>query len=876
MDSSAPIQPEPWLAHAGWMRTLARRLLADPADVDDVVQDASIAAWRQTESMAPQPRALEPWLARVVRNLARSRQRSRERRDAHEGARSPLAALPTAEQILERLDLQRILVEEVRALEEPLRSTIVLRFFEERTSASIAEASGIPEGTVRWRVKRALAELRARLDRRLGGRDVWSAMLLPIALFPALPGPGAASTARGPGTDLMPTQGALLATGTQGVLLMSAIAKIAAAAGLLTAVGAVWWSFQEPAPEAHPNPEIARAEPAAKLVETPLVGEAIPAGTRELSASHGVEPIAAAPAAVVNPPDFPAPFPPARVVARFVDAAGGAWPDVRFESRDSSLATTSSADGRAELEIPWTWPAEEELVPASFVARRAGAAIKTLHASLSPGATTDLGDVLLGPGARILGRVVDVSGVLESGPAIVGLCAVEIPADDPGRLARQGSEAFDPVVSTMTEPGGNFVLEGVAAGRWRLWANAEGARFAWTEPFDVLEGRDTSGIEIPLPALFVEDRIGGIVLDPKGAPFPGADLTFAYSSGHESGSYTGSSDEQGRFEFLIQLEALYSILARDPLDRFDTALASGVRPGSLDLVIRLGEKSFLDVRVKSPEDLPVEEASFEVLMRTDGASIGEGSKVKTSAPGAYLLPTPPMRFELSVSAPGFRPRTIDSLDPASLAQPLVIVLEPARRLRGRVVFEGEPVSNARVLLRERLRGSSVHWNGFECLVEPEVLSEVDCDAAGRFEIPCEVDSEVVLRAIAPGLAPGELEPLDPTRTHEDLRIELTRGGALEGRVIVTEGHSAEGSIVGINRGDLAPRTMRVGPDGRFRFEGLTPGSWQVLARDEELEPGGVTISRNTDDGSTEPPEIRWSCEVQAGRTTVYDLDLRER
>jgi hypothetical protein len=186
------------------------------------------------------------------------------------------------------------------------------------------------------------------------------------------------------------------------------------------------------------------------------------------------------------------------------------------------------------------------------------------------------------------------------------------------------------------------------------------------------------------------------------------------------------------------------------------------------------------------------------------------------------------------------------------------------------------VASARVLLRERLRGSRVEWNGFECLVEPHVLSEVDCDAEGRFEIPCELDSEVVLRAIAPGLAPGELEPLDPTRVHDELLIELTRGGAIEGRVVVTEGLSAEGTIVGINRGDIAPRTLRVGPDGRFRFEGLTPGSWQVLAREEELEPGGVTISKNTDDRSTDPPEIRWSCEVQANRTTVCDLDLRER
>src|SRR6185295_5889938 len=122
------------------------------------------------------------------------------------------------------------------------------------------------------------------------------------------------------------------------------------------------------------------------------------------------------------------------------------------------------------------------------------------------------------------------------------------------------------------------------------------------------------------------------------------------------------------------------------------------------------------------------------------------------------------------------------------------------------------------------------------------------------ELMCAVDSEVVVRASATGFAPAESGPLDP-RLARELELELTRGGALEGRVLVDEGQSAEGTIVGINRGDVAPRTMRAGPGGHYRFEGLTPGAWRVEVREQELKDGGVSIESSTGDDVSGLPEL---------------------
>jgi hypothetical protein len=74
--------------------------------------------------------------------------------------------------------------------------------------------------------------------------------------------------------------------------------------------------------------------------------------------------------------------------------------------------------------------------------------------------------------------------------------------------------------------------------------------------------------------------------------------------------------------------------------------------------------------------------------------------------------------------------------------------------------------------------------------------------------------------------------------------------------------------LGLSRGDGFGRSYRAGPAGRYRFEGLTPGSWQVLQLDREVDPqtGGTVRTRES-----EP--IEWSCEVSDGRTTRFDLDL---
>jgi len=135
-----------------------------------------------------------------------------------------------------------------------------------------------------------------------------------------------------------------------------------------------------------------------------------------------------------------------------------------------------------------------------------------------------------------------------------------------------------------------------------------------------------------------------------------------------------------------------------------------------------------------------------------------------------------------------------------------------------------------------------------------------------------------LLADADGYALAELSPLeiDPAVGMDGLEVVLVRGGAVEGRVLTAAGKDPAGIIVGIDRADGHPQTQRVGPDGAFRFERLTPGRFQlarseVEARSESWSTSWVSGPEHGD----EPKALPWNCVVEDGRTTRFDLDLRE-
>jgi len=171
---------EQLMVEMAWVRRLARALLRDDAAADDVAQETWLVATAERPDAA---RPLRPWLARVVRNLVHTRRRGEARRDQREAAYEQAGTeAATPAQLVERVELQRVVAGEVLALAEPYRSTVLLHFFEGLSSVEIAARLGIPDGTVRRRLKTALDQLRAQLQARKDPPSRgWLAALAPLA-----------------------------------------------------------------------------------------------------------------------------------------------------------------------------------------------------------------------------------------------------------------------------------------------------------------------------------------------------------------------------------------------------------------------------------------------------------------------------------------------------------------------------------------------------------------------------------------------------------------------------------------------------------------------------------------------------------------------
>jgi RNA polymerase sigma-70 factor (ECF subfamily) len=164
------------LEHALFARRLARALVGDEARADDVVQQT----WLNALEHPPRAgRGLKAWLATVVRNTATKLRRDESRREAREQRAAAPEPLPSTAEVAAQLAAQRELLDAVARLDEPARSTIHARFFEERTPTQIAAALGIPVRTVETRLRRAIERLRMELDERVeGGRRAWVGLLV--------------------------------------------------------------------------------------------------------------------------------------------------------------------------------------------------------------------------------------------------------------------------------------------------------------------------------------------------------------------------------------------------------------------------------------------------------------------------------------------------------------------------------------------------------------------------------------------------------------------------------------------------------------------------------------------------------------------------
>lgn len=638
-----PTLPEDLASHAEWLRRLARSLLRDAEDAEDLAQEAWVVA---LESRSRPGAPDRPWLAGVLRNLARFRLRSDVRRRAREQQAAQPSGPSNDSDPLERIEQFRLLADSVERLQDPDRSIVILRYFDGMTSDDIGARLGLSPGAVRMRLKRALENLRERLDRE---QTDWRVAFAPLAWPTGAPqGAGA-----GAGSTIATTTGLGIAVSVQRIVAIV----------FVVALGVVAWQW-DPFDWSRDSSEGARSG----------------ATAQPSSGAAGVESAQTEPnaglATTATPPE-PESYAWTGVVRdRFtgepIEGAVVGGSNSLFSA--PRIVAHTDADGVYRFRsIP---PAVDYL--------------SVRHPRfIGDYSAVDSGerDFHLIPGAEVVGRVLDIE---TEEPVSSGIVQVYLPPVG-------GRRGLDPMIAATTpiDGEGRFALA-VGLPMLVLEANVDGYRPARSRTIRIDPKRSN---EIVLRATRAP-RWPGRVVDSQGSPVEGARVEYVPAIPgeeypgvipHRPRRYT-VTDSTG--EYVMEADPGLIALLDVEADGFLGFHEQFVDPGQpAEVVLRRGQA--IELRLESTHSYPA--VGFAKLYLPGGESRGL-RRIAERTYRSYWFDDDVARGRLEI--PGYAARSVDWKAGPGLHDLGVLEVEPLAPFVLRVVDESRsPIPRARVAIQ---------------------------------------------------------------------------------------------------------------------------------------------------------------------------------
>ncbi|HUR27207.1 MAG TPA: sigma-70 family RNA polymerase sigma factor [Planctomycetota bacterium] len=802
-DAAQPLEPERLLAEMDWARRLARALVGELA-ADDVTQEALRIALEKPPALTPGT-SLRAWLRGVIANLARSQGERSVRRAYHEQRAARAEGVEPELAGFERVLEQRKLADAVLALDEPYRSAIALRYFDDLTPRAIAARQGVSYEAARQRISRGLAMLRVKLAREDGSHQRnWM-------LLAALPAPSG-----------------VLVTSLGGAWMSGKLAL--AGVAILVLLGGWWWRESASKPAALEVPVVAAGGSATEAPSDPAPDAgSLEARTRVAAPESGTSG-GGAPEAVLD-----------RDLALggiVVDPAGkpiaGAEIRVRrnpldeimvldlAHARDSYAVADAQTDAGGEfaLAVPQGRTLELHAAAAGFAEFR----LAHCHAG-------ERVKIVLQPAAVVHGRVVRK----EDGSPVAD-AEVQLLLRGPGGLGNTGAPR-----AATTDGRGAYRIEGIAAGRYTMRVYPRLDAFAAAEEFEIVGGQE-------LRKDFSIERghtlRGRVTEAGTGTPIPGARVGEGWTAKRNV-----TTDANGEYVFEgFATQGFYDIdvTARGYGRKLATVRApDGPFPERLD--VELERARSLAGRVVDASGAPIEGAYVAaVAYLIDGGHDWES--FVTGADGRFEIATlaPDAHHALWVRRESFA-SFLRQLPEREVETPRFdvgdVVLVRGSSVFGTVIDEAKrPVPGMNV----ELDGNGAEFNAWE----PQTFGEAAqlylgrrstrCDDLGRFSFSDLSAGEyevVALRADSHDRI-GARVHVGKEETVRGFELVVAQGMSISGRLRGPRGEAVVG-YVSVDPEDAKVKTGTSGdvhaePDGSFRVTGLAAGSYALTAFPESL------------------------------------------
>jgi RNA polymerase sigma factor (sigma-70 family) len=844
------------LQHGEWVRRLALALVKNPDEADELAQET----WEAALSRPPREAGpLRPWLAGVARNLARMRARSSGRRARREESAVVPEPAQSPDELLERIDMQQQVVRRVLALDEPFRSTLLLRYYEGCSAADIARRQDVPAGTVRWRLKRGLDDLRRQLDdAHQGDRKRWALLLAPL--------PGAAiplpATAPAGGSTLL------------GIIAMKTTYKIGLVV-LIALLAVVGYRRVKHKGERHSATHTAAAttpnKPAA--VPTPHIGtepvtrEDDPAGTLRLEGQvidSDEKPVGGATVAIdTNPPrtvttEADGSFAFDRLIGRAYKLearagdgyAGPAFLRLSKETEPVILRVGPGASitvevrdadsnhpiegASVELRSTLSWTAT---TGGDGVAKLRGVGGSGFDMSLkvgAPGYASELRRVSPSPGddqrlSITLHRGASVSGraITTDNQPIVGACVLAVSASEPFPLAAAPRDCV------TTGKQGEWSVAALAAGSYRFVLSHPDYEPATTAPVVVDGVTARSGIEIRAAA---GGEVRGRVRSASGGPVVAADVRVVASGSVEwRTARQAFTDAHGEYVFhglprrRVQVVATHVSGASKLVDVDLTATAKATADLVLSIDGAIDGTVVTEAGERVPEAQVVAEPDWSGNAgdRESWVVRGDQYSIADSSGRFHIGGLPPGNYRIRAARPGTSESMlwtqVGQVVPAGTTGLKLTVSSPGK-VKGRVLYDDGTAPPAFTV--------AVGYGTPMAFVTADGHFSIDVPGGA---LNLTVSGPTFIRKLV-------AIQVDDGRTQDLGTVTVTKGRSISGRVLDASGApvaaatvaaglllTGDGHKLYIDSESIGARTAETDDQGRFVLSGFPPASITVSA-----------------------------------------------
>lgn len=158
-------------------------LLKNEDDAQDIVQDTFVTLINSYDSIKDKTKIL-PWLKKVAANKSLNRLTRTKTDNVEDEFFDTVETVPEdflPDSLVESEETRKIIMDIINnSLSEDIRRTLILFYFDEMSTREVAEALGIPEGTVSWRINAAKKKIKKEVEKYEEENDTKLFMVVPF------------------------------------------------------------------------------------------------------------------------------------------------------------------------------------------------------------------------------------------------------------------------------------------------------------------------------------------------------------------------------------------------------------------------------------------------------------------------------------------------------------------------------------------------------------------------------------------------------------------------------------------------------------------------------------------------------------------------